>query len=205
MTYGKSRSEPCRKSTNDWHQDTIPLAPQLEVGRLVPHVAVEVAYGGEHFCRLKPMNTGISTPSTISTCDLPSQMRTGLLPSIVLLWVVRCGLGDGAHLAGALQAALEVLSRDLGLPVQLAMLYDADRRCVNRHCPGLHCVESSERSQSFSFFSKDETLNSVAVLIRPDGYVAAIETAERAIGREVINISHLTERLVKSGGPKLGL
>jgi hypothetical protein len=206
MIYGKSHSEARRGSTNEWHQDTIPLVPRLEVGRLMPHVAVEVACGGEHFCRLQPMNTVISAPSaaavTISTSDLPSQMRTGLLPSFVLLWVVRCGLGDEAHVADALQAALQGLSRDLGLPVQLAMLYDAHRRRVDRQYLGLHLVESSERSQSFSFFSKDTPLNSYAVLIRPDGHIAAVETTERAIGRDS---SHLTECLVKASGPRIGL
>jgi 2-polyprenyl-6-methoxyphenol hydroxylase-like FAD-dependent oxidoreductase len=203
MTYGQNRGEPCRESTNEWHQDTIPLVPRLEVGRLVPHVAVEVAHGGEHYCRLQPMT--MSTPSgaavTISTSDLPSQMRTGLLPSFVLLWVVRCELGYGAHL----QAVLQDLCRDLGLPAQLAILYDAGRRRMDRHYLGLRLVESSERLQSFSFFSKDESSNSYAVLIRPDGYIAAIETAVRATAQEEINVSHLANCILKKCGPTTGL
>lgn len=181
--------------SNFYQNDTIPDDPRIEVGRLVPHVAVEIVDGSAQFSRLRSLSTTTPTCSlrrmVISTTDLPSQMmRESQQLTFALVWVDTSGdwtetvspAPSSPNVATALDVC-NLLSQSICLPVELAILRrdcDKNRHRDNRNmdAPFLVFTESTEQSQSFSFFAASTDTNrilqkSYAILIRPDGHVAA--------------------------------
>lgn len=166
-------------SCDDRLADTMPVRPHLEVGRLVPHVYVNVLDdSGLHFPRLQYFD---SRKTTISTTDLPAQMRRDIRPTFVLLWVQTQSFDleetDVLNL-------VHNLSEKLGLPVEFAKIWVSGKdetELSHTSSTTFFPLVLSELSDltptphSFSFARFHDGLSYV-VLIRPDGHVSGIVT-----------------------------
>jgi 2-polyprenyl-6-methoxyphenol hydroxylase-like FAD-dependent oxidoreductase len=149
---------------DEWKNDTQPHDPCIQVGRLVPHLPVQVAEG---YSAATYPNIQWLLNDVLSTCDLPSQVARTPQPTFALLRIDR-GDPDGVTIEDLRSLGREVSDR-IGLPVEVLTLCVGEKMSHSDCDEGLvfFPVNSSKGGSCVRVFAERGL-----IWIRPDGHVA---------------------------------
>lgn len=145
---------------DNWEKDTLGYDPKVEVGRLLPHVTMEVISTST----LYPNLQWISGTRTITTSDLPSQMRTDH-PCFVLLAVGHQERQDDEK---QWKKRMEKI-RSNNLPLESKMARVVTERSENVLTGDDDVLVLLDESGQL------QTMAQGIVVLRPDGHMWAIE------------------------------
>jgi 2-polyprenyl-6-methoxyphenol hydroxylase-like FAD-dependent oxidoreductase len=161
FSYGaEDEAEGSNTEKDCWKDDTLGYDPKVEVGRLLPHVTVEVVSASSS---LYPNLQWISDSRTITTSDLPSQMRMND-PCFVLLVV---GHHEGQDDDQLWKKRTEKIASS-NLPLESKMARVVTERPKNAPSGDDTLVLLDESGQL-------QSMTKGIVVLRPDGHIWAIE------------------------------
>lgn len=167
-----------------WQDDTLPIVPKLQVGRLFPHTEVRVS---DTEAASKYPHVRFLRPGVMSTSNLPAQMARSLQPHFVLV-----AIGD------VYISELEELrkrSAKLGFFLECVWL---NPPAENLPVKSLILREEIDQHQNAAF--SFQSMAPCVVLVRPDSHISAIcpslssESMDSLLRQAVASFCHPLER-----------
>ena len=162
--YGKAQSSQSeKKQKHHWRKDTLPVAPEIAIGKLLPHTSASVCSNVSCYPNLRFL-----APNVISTSNLPAQVsRDKQAPSFVLLV-------NGHQVDSERVFELRDKLTGAGLLVEIVWMNPREEEKTDGYSRGLVLRQVETSVSAFSF----ETHAPMVVLIRPDSHVCCVLTGD---------------------------